>query len=154
MKKIYIGTNEIVDLYANYEEIENISKKEVISLIDKGLQSSSQVQAFIYSREFFEDDDLSMIFHQGEYKDLTKFINLSKYKETKFEFTVLRNTEEYLWGYFLEEGNVENKVTYVVIDRLSGKVKSLNNNLLHLVIYLNNIYDFKLRKYGKTVDKH
>ena len=126
------NSNKNETLYLNEEEMENITKEDIFSLIDKGLKSSSVGEFFIYSKEFFEDAELARVFYEGEYKDLVDFIDLNKYRENKFEFVNLRNSEKYVWGYFFTE---DNEITYIIIDKLSGKLKSLNSNLLQVIVY-------------------
>lgn len=45
-------------------------------------------------------NNLVPIFLEGEYREKVDYIDLSKYKQTEFKFITLRNTEEYVWGYF------------------------------------------------------
>lgn len=112
----------------------DITKEEVLELIDKGLQSDSHVEAFIYSKDLLKSDYLVPMFLEGEYREKVDYIDLYKYKQTEFKFITLRNTEKYVWGYF-EQNEEQNEKTYIVIDKLSGKIKTLNNNSIQVVIY-------------------
>ena len=117
------------------EEIKNVTKEELFTLIEKNLQVSSKVELFMYSTEFFHDNNLANIFYEGEYKEVYDYIDLSKYKNENFKFTTLRNTENYIWGYFLEKNKEQSEKTYIIIDKLSGRLKSLNNKNEQFVFY-------------------
>lgn len=129
------NSNKNETVYLNEDKTANITKEDIFLLIDKGLQSSSNGEFFIYSKEFFEDDDMARVFYQGKYKDIVNFIDLDKYRENKFEFVSLRNTKKYIWGYFFERDSEINGTTYIVIDKLSGKLKSINSNLIQVIVY-------------------
>lgn len=119
----------------NNIEMENMSKEQIFSLIDKGLKSSSNTEFFIYSRDFHESGTLERVYYEGEYKEINHFCDLSQYKESKFEFWTLRNTEDYVWGYFIDESEEKEKATYFIIDKSSGMLKSLNNDEIQILVY-------------------
>lgn len=121
-------------LYVFHNNQQYISKDGIISLIDKGAKSSSQVNFFVFSRESL-DDEYTKTAKQGEYQDLIKSLDLSKYRSAQFEFTFLEETEECVLGYFSERDNNVNGTTYVRINKSSGEIKDLDNNLLKVTIY-------------------
>lgn len=118
----------------NMSKETDITKENLLELIDKGLKSDSYVEIFIYSKEFFESDDFVPIFLDGKYSEKVDYIGLSKYRQTEFKFITLRNTEEYVWGYFEKNGEQKEKA-YIIIDKLSGKIKTLSNNSIQVLIY-------------------
>ncbi len=111
-----------------------ITKEEAFKLIDKGLQSDSYVEIYMYSKEFLESNDLVPVFWEGEYREKIDYFDLSKYKQKEFKFITLRNTEECIWGYF-EKNDEQKEKTHIIIDKLSGKIKALNNNSIQVVVY-------------------
>lgn len=110
------------------------TKEDIISLLDKGLNSSSQVNIFILSRETL-DDEYTKILNEGKYKDLIGFLDLPKYRRAEFEFTYLEETDECVLGYFLEKDNNLNGTTYIRINKRNGELEDLDNNLFKATIY-------------------
>lgn len=110
------------------------TKEDIIALLDKGLESSSQVNIFIISRENL-DDEYTKIINEGKYKDLIGFIDLSKYRGQEFEFTFLKETDNCILGYFSENHNNINGTTYIRVNKLNGQLEDLDNNLFKVTIY-------------------
>lgn len=125
--------NKIIE--KNEELLENTTKDEIFSLIGKGLENPFNVETFIYSTEFLNDSSLSNIYFEGQYEDIIEYINVDKYRSDSFRFTSLRNTENYIWGYFLEEGKEQNEKTFLIIDKLSGRIQALNDKNRQIIIY-------------------
>ena len=127
-----------VILYKKYfqaeDEMQYTSKEDIFLLLDKGLNSSSYVNIFIVSRDSLEDE-YTKILNEGKYRDLIGFVDLSKYKGSEFKFTFLQETEERIIGYFSEENSKINGTTYIQIDKSSGELRDLDNNLLKVTIY-------------------
>lgn len=124
----------IKDKNENEFDLGKMTKEEIFSLIDKGIENSSTIKVFMYSREFFEDDSLVPVFAEDKYKGLLDFIDFFQYKDEKFEFITFRHTKDFVWGYFLEEGKEDEK-TYIIIDKSNGMLKALNNNTLQVIVY-------------------
>ena len=109
-------------------------KETIISLIDKGAESSSKINIFIIARDSLEDDYRKII-NEGKYNDLIKYIDLSIYKNPKYEFSFLNEKDDCILGYFSDKSDNINGTTYIRIDKLSGEIKELDNNLLKVSIY-------------------
>jgi len=130
---LFIGYFYIFD--KNDIEVQAMSKEQIFSLIDRGLKSSSNTEFFIYSKEFHESGDLERIYYEGKYNEINQFCDLSQYRESEFTCITLRNTKEYVWGYFADGSDEKNKVTYFIIDKASGMLKSLNNDVIQIIVY-------------------
>ncbi len=123
----------IQDLYEGEDDAKY--KEEINSLIDKGLKSySNNVDAFIYYEGLSDEASKSAIFFDKDYKSLVEYISLLKYKDDGYKFNKLKDTDNYIWGSFSKKNSNE-KPTYVVIDKLDGKIKALNNNSIQLIVY-------------------
>ena len=110
------------------------SKEDITALIEKGLKSSSQVNIFILTRESLEDE-YTKILNEGNYRELIGILDLSKYKNEKIEFVFLEQTDNCVLGYFLEKDNHINGTTYIRINKTTGELEDLDNNLLKATIY-------------------
>lgn len=121
-------------VFYNKNQKQYNTKDDIISLVDKGLKSSSKVNFFIFSRETL-DDEYTKTLECGKYKDLIKRLDLSKYKGVEFDFIFLEETEKYILGYFSEKDNNINGTTYVRINKFNGELEDLDNNLLKVTIY-------------------
>ena len=106
----------------------------MLSLLELGLQSTSEVKCFIYSKEFFETEGTAKIFNEGLYKDVI-YADLFKYMISEFDFYVLKSEYDYVWGYFVDINDSINGITYILVDTLTGKLKHLKNNSIHINIY-------------------
>ncbi len=102
-------------------------KDKIFSLIDTGLKSNSQIEAFIYSA------DLS--YFESNYKQLLDYIDIYKYKKDNYKFVILKDTKSYIWGSFVENHDNQDNIAYVLIDKTSGIIKSFNTNSIQVVIY-------------------
>ena len=114
-------------------KLSKITKEEIFSLLNKGLENNSNVEAFIYTKEFFQNKNVANVFFEGKYKDLTDYLKLFKYKDNAYYFDVLKSTNTYIWGNFYEENIKES--TYIVVNKSDGKIKSLNNSSIQVVVY-------------------
>ncbi len=115
--------------------IKNISKEDFYSLVDKGIESNKNVEAFIYSKNITENEDTYMnIYHNGKYKELVDSINLYEYEDSKYQFSILKNTDSYIWVSFSENINDKFETTYIVFDITNNMIKSLNSNLLQVSV--------------------
>ena len=110
------------------------TKEDIIALLEKGASSSSQVNIFIVSKETL-DDEYTKIINEGKYNDLIGFIDLSKYKGKEFEFTLLKETDNCVFGYFSESNNNINGTTYIRINKKNGELEDIDNNLFKASIY-------------------
>lgn len=119
----------------NKFDLGNITKEEVFSLIDKGSKEISNIKVFMYSRELFDDDSLAPIFVEDEYNGLLNYIDFFQYKDEKYNFSTLRHKDDFVWGYFLEEGKEPEEKIYIVIDKKSGQLKALNKNTMQVIVY-------------------
>lgn len=130
--KIYLFNKEKIE---NEFDLGKLTKNEVFLLIEKGVKESSNIKIFIYSTELFNDDSLMPIFVEDEYKEILDIIDIFEYKNEKYDFITYRHTNDFVWGFFLEEGKELEEKIYIVIDKKSGKLKSLNKNTMQVIVY-------------------
>lgn len=113
-----------------------LTKEEIFSLIDKGIENSSNIKVFIYSRDFLENDDsFAPIFAEDEYKGLLDYIDFFQYNDEKYNFYTYEHKDDFVWGYFIEDGKGPEDKIYIVIDKKSGQLKALNKNTMQVIVY-------------------
>ena len=125
-------TEEVQNM--KFDETTLITKKELFNLIDKGLKEFSNVKCFIYTKEIFEGEKISPVFLNEEYKDILDYLKIYRFKEETYSIFTLANTEEYIW-IRLYNNTDQNNDTYIVLDKLTGKLKSLTNNDFQATLY-------------------
>lgn len=121
----------------NREISRDVTKEEIFSLIEKGLETPVNTEVFIYSTELFSGDNLSSIFFEGQYKDIIDYINLNEYRSDNFNFTTLRDTNSYIWGYFSKKDKEKYEKNFFLVDRSSGRIIALNSKNKHVVFCFN-----------------
>ena len=130
--KIYLIVKEKKE---NEFDLGKITKNEVFLLLEKGAKDSSHTKTFIYSAELLNDDSLMPIFVEDEYKEILDVINIFEYKNEKYDFITYRHTDDFVWGFFSEDGKELEEKIYIVIDKKSGKLKALNKNTMQVIVY-------------------
>lgn len=121
----------VICFHNRHREYNYNTKEGIMLLLEKGTKSSSKAKIFMLSRKSLEDEYFRL-FNEGKYKDLIGAVNFTKYNGSEYNFVLIKETDDSVFGYFIEDDNLINGTTYICIDKKSGKLKSLQNNLLNI----------------------
>lgn len=126
--------NTIQDEKINIENNEKMTKEQLFSLLDNGIKKSDTVNAFEYSRELLENNYLTPIFKRDEYSNIIKNLDINIYKEDRFNFITMQNTNEFVWGYFIEKSENTYSIVYIIVDKTNGRIKNINSDAKQIII--------------------